>query len=68
MNNVFEYFLNETEQARYVMYSSTISVLKIYPTKYEKELVEEFLLWPNRIGGVLGALGRRFDPWSSTVS
>lgn len=42
MNNVFEYFLNEAEQARYVIYSSKKSVVKIHLTKYEKGLVEVF--------------------------
>ena len=29
--------------------------------------VLEFPLWHNRIGGVLEALGRKFDPWPGTV-
>ena len=27
----------------------------------------DFLLWCNRISGILVALGRGFDPWPSTV-
>ena len=27
----------------------------------------EFLLWSNRLDDVLGALGRRFDPWPGSV-
>lgn len=40
MNNVFEYFLDEAVQARYVIYSGKKSVVKIYSAKYEKELVK----------------------------
>ena len=32
-----------------------------------KNKLKEFLLWYNRIGGVSGALGCRFDPRPSTV-
>ena len=32
-----------------------------------KGLLQEFLLWHNRIGGILGALGPMFDPWPATV-
>ncbi|XP_008572254.1 PREDICTED: uncharacterized protein LOC103591546 [Galeopterus variegatus] len=41
MNNVFEYFLNEAEQARYVTISSKKSVIKIYPARYEKRLIRD---------------------------
>ena len=27
----------------------------------------EFVLWRSGIGGILGALRRRFDPWLGTV-
>ena len=33
----------------------------------EKKKGKEFLVWCNRIGGVSGALERRFDPWPGTV-
>ena len=32
-----------------------------------KKLIEEFPLWCNGISGILGALGRRFDPQPGTV-
>ena len=34
---------------------------------FVKSRFQEFLLWHNGIGGILGVLGHRFDPWPSTV-
>ena len=33
----------------------------------QNKAAKEFPLWRERIGGVLGALGHRFDPWPGTV-
>lgn len=33
-----------------------------------KDLFYEFLVWRHMIGGILGASGYRFDPWSHTPS
>uniref|UniRef100_A0A5F9DMR7 Methyltransferase type 11 domain-containing protein n=1 Tax=Oryctolagus cuniculus TaxID=9986 RepID=A0A5F9DMR7_RABIT len=41
MNNVFEYFLNEAEQARYVIYSSEKSITEIYSVPYGKRYMIE---------------------------
>ena len=40
---------------------------RVEARKLVKKLLREFLLWHNRIRGVAGVLGSRFDPWPGTV-
>ena len=56
-----------TDILRYVQNDLQNTHCSIFFGGCAEDWKQEFPLWHNRIGGISGASGRRFDPWPGTV-